>query len=292
MKTKSLTLALAAPLCWGTSFTLAKPMVEHFPPLFMMLLVYAGIAVVMLVTTPGQFKTPWLQLLGISALCVTIQGALLFYAIRSVDATTSNLVLQSQVPAGVIMGWLIAGEKITPSKMLGTMIAILGVATVIGLPAQKPPLVPVVMIVISGFVWAAGQVCVRRFSRDSGLMTLKANALFGAPQLLLASLVLESGQWQSLVTATPVQWLLLLFVGVVGFYLAYLAWFSLLKVTRVEEAVPFILLMTPVGLATAVVFLGETITIPQLVGGAVLMVGLAIVLGLFTSAAGAPKAAA
>ena len=50
MKSRTLQLALAAPLCCGTGLTLAKPAVTHFPPLFMMLLVYAGIALIMLVT--------------------------------------------------------------------------------------------------------------------------------------------------------------------------------------------------------------------------------------------------
>jgi O-acetylserine/cysteine efflux transporter len=277
MRLKTLGLALAAPLCWGLSFTLAKPAVAHFPPLFMLLMVYGAIAIFMSVIHRGAFKTPWTHLLLISALAVTIQGALLFYAVRLVDATTANLVLQTQVPAGVIMGWLIAGEKLTPSKTLGTLIAVLGVVVVIGLPENRPPLVPVLMIVLSGFVWAAGQVYARLLSKDPGLMILKANAIFSLPQLAIATLLLESGQWQSLVTATWGEGLLLLFVGFVGFYLAYMAWYSALKVLRVEQAVPFILLMTPIGLVSAVLFLGEHLSGLQILGGAVLMLGLAIV---------------
>jgi O-acetylserine/cysteine efflux transporter len=277
MRLQTLGLALAAPLCWGLSFTLAKPAVAHFPPLFMLLMVYGAIAVFMSVVHRGSFKTPKTHLFLISALAVTIQGALLFYAVRQVDASTANLVLQTQVPAGVIMGWLIAGEKLTLSKSIGTLIAILGVVIVIGLPENRPPLIPVLMIVVSGFVWAAGQVYARLLSKDPGVMILKANALFGVPQLVVATLLLESGQWQSVLTATTGEWLLLLFVGFVGFYLAYMAWYSALKVLPVEQAVPFILLMTPIGLISAVLFLGERLTGLQITGGAVLMVGLAIV---------------
>ena len=284
MSPRNLGLAVLAPLCWGLTFTLAKPVVNHFPPVFMMLMIYAVIAVLMAFTHPGPFKTEWKKLLLISALAVTIQGGLLFYAVKDVDATTSNLVLQAQVPAGVIMGWLIAGEPLKMSRIIGTLIAVLGVVIVIGLPEKKPPFVPVMMIVISGFVWAAGQVFARLLSKDSGAMTLKANAWFATPQLLLLTLLMEKGQWESLVTATTFQLLLLGFVGVFGFYLAYMTWFTLLKRVTVDQAVPFILLMTPIGLIGAVVFLGETITNVQLIGGAVLMVGLAVVNGL-----GVPK---
>jgi drug/metabolite transporter (DMT)-like permease len=50
MKTKTLLLALAAPICFGTGLTLAKPAVTHFPPLFMMLLAYSTVAIIMLLT--------------------------------------------------------------------------------------------------------------------------------------------------------------------------------------------------------------------------------------------------
>ncbi len=249
----------------------------------MLLMVYGAIAVFMSVVHRGTFKTPWPHLLLISALAVTLQGALLFYAVRQVDASTANLVLQTQVPAGVIMGWLIAGERLTLSKSIGTIIAVLGVVIVIGLPENRPPLIPVLMIVLSGFIWAAGQVYARLLSKDPGIMVLKANALYGVPQLVLATLLLESGQWQSLLTATAGEWLLLLFVGFVGFYLAYMAWYSTLKVLRVEQAVPFILLMTPIGLISAVLFLGEKLTGVQILGGAILMLGLAIVNDLHRS---------
>ena len=280
MTPRLVALALIPPLCWGVTFTLAKPAVQHFPPIFMMLIIYGVIAILMGFTRPQPFQTPWPKLVLISALAVTIQGALLFSAVKEVDATTANLVLQAQVPAGVIMGWLLAGETLVPSRIIGTLIAVLGVVIVIGLPEKKPPLVPVLMIVVSGFVWAAGQVCARLLSKDTGAMTLKANAWFAVPQLLLATLLLEHGQIEAVQSATSAQWLLMGFVGIFGFYVAYMTWFTLLKLVRVDQAVPFILLMTPIGLAAAVVFLGETITPVQYIGGAVLMVGLAIVNGL------------
>jgi O-acetylserine/cysteine efflux transporter len=174
MNIRNLGLALVAPICWGVSFTLAKPAVTHFPPLFMMLLVYLGIALIMAFTQRTSFRTPWPHLLLISAFAVIIQGALLFYAVRDVEATTANLVLQTQVPAAVILGWLLAGEKLDAAKVIGTFIAIVGVGIVIGLPEHRPPLFPVLMIVVSGFFWAAGQVCGVR-----GILSGLCHVVFG-----------------------------------------------------------------------------------------------------------------
>ena len=279
MNPKTLLLALVAPFCWGTGLAMAKPAVTHFPPLFMMLLVYSGIAVIMLITVRDRIKTPWRSLLLISAFSVTIQGAFVFWGLRGVEATTANLVLQTQVPMAVFLGWLVAGEELNLRKIMGTMIALVGVAIVIGLPEQRPALLPVTLIVLGGFFWAFGQVLARKLSLDSGIMLLKANALMGVPQLILATAIFETGQWQSLTSAGSIEWATLAFVGFFGFYLAYIAWFSLLRRCRMDEAAPFVLLMTPIGLLTAVIVLGERMSGAQVLGAAVLLLGLAIVNG-------------
>jgi O-acetylserine/cysteine efflux transporter len=275
-----LSLAIAAPLFWGSTFTLAKPTVAHFPPLLFMCFAYAIVAVVTMLTLRKPFRTPWQKSIVIAACCVTIQGALLFIGIKGVDASTANLVLQTQVPAAVFLSWALAGEILTLRKISGTAVALAGVAIIIGLPEQRPAVIPIIMIVVSGFVWALGQVLVRLWGREEGPMALKANALYGLPQLIVCTLLFESGQWHSIISATPQQWLVLGFVCIVGFYLAYMCWFKLLEQVPVDAAVPFILLMTPIGILTAVMFLGESITRWQIIGGTVLMLGLAIVNGV------------
>lgn len=277
---RTLALAVAAPFCFGTGFTLAKPAVAHFPPLFMMLLAYSLVAAITLVTVREPIRTPPVRAFFITACGVTIQGALLFWGVRGMDSATANLLLQTQVPAAVFLGWLVLGDQLTWRKCIGTAIAILGVAIIIGLPAQPPPFWPVVFIVSGGVVWSFGQVLVRKWGRDSGILTLKANALYGVPQLLVATLLFESGQWQAVTTASPLQWAMLGFVGIVGFYLAYYAWFSLLRRIPMDEAAPWVLLMTPIGLVCAVLVLGERMTLVQIIGAVVLMAGLAIVNGL------------
>ena len=281
MNPKTLLLALFVPFCWGTGLALAKPAVTHFPPMFMMLMIYSAIAVVMLLTVREKTKTPWRSVLLISAFSVTIQGALVFWGLRGVEATTANLVLQTQVPMAVFLGWLVASEELNLRKILGTAIALIGVAIVIGLPEQRPALLPVTLIILGGFFWALGQVLAHKLSQDSGIMLLKANALMGVPQLILATALFETGQWQSITSAGSIEWATLAFVGVVGFYLSYIAWFSLLRRCRMDEAAPFVLLMTPIGLLTAVIVLGERMSGAQLLGTAVLLLGLAIVNGLF-----------
>lgn len=61
-------------------------------------------------------------------------------------------------------------------------------------------------------------------------------------------------------TATWIEWSMLAFVGIVGFHAAYMVWFTLLRQCKVDEVVPFILLMPVVGILTASLVLGESIS--------------------------------
>lgn len=284
MTPRQIAIALLPPLFFGTGFTIAKPAVAHFPPLLMMLMVYGGIAAVLALTHRQRLRTPWPWIVAISACAVTIQGALLFWGLRGMSATAANLILQIQVPFAVLLGWLMGGETLEPRKLAGTLVALIGVGLVIGLPEQPPPAVPTLLIVAGAFVWALGQVLAARFGRDSGVGTLKLNAFGSVPQLAIATALFETGQIDALTTATHQQWLMLFFVGVVGFYLAYMCWFTVLKQCRMDEVAPFILLMPVVGIVTATLLLGETITLAQVVGGGVILVGLAVVSGVGTSA--------
>ena len=195
-------------------------------------------------------------------------------------ATAANLILQIQIPCAVVLDWLIMRETLNFKKITGTILAVVGVAVVIGLPQQAPAMLPTVMIIVSAFCWALGQVLARKLSKDSGVGLLKANAFGSVPQLALATLLLEQGQWSAMTSAGWVEWSMLAFVGVVGFYLAYMCWFTLLKQCRMDEAAPFILLMPVVGIATAYLMLGEEISPAQIFGGFVILAGLAVVSGV------------
>lgn len=280
MTRRDILLALVPPLFWGAGFTIAKPAVMHFPPLFMMLLVYGAIAVFLAFTARSRIKTSWSSLVAIAAFTVTIQGALIFWGLKGTPASVATLVIQIQVPFTVLLGWLIGNEQFSLRKLAGTIIAMAGVAAVVGLPQETPPLLPIAAIIAGALIWALGQVLAARLGKDGGILQLKGNAIAGVPQLALATALVESGQIEAVQTATMMDWLALGFVGLFGFYFAYVAWFALLRRCRIDEVAPFTLLMPATGLVTAWLVLGEAISPAQIAGGLVIVAGLAIVVGV------------
>jgi O-acetylserine/cysteine efflux transporter len=280
MTPKDIAIALVPPLSWGAGFTLAKPAVEQFQPLFMMTMIYVALVVVLVATARAPIRTPWLSLFVIAAFAVPIQGVLIFLGLKYLPASVATLVLQVQVPFAVLLGWLVGGETINARKIFGTVVALAGVAAVVGLPHEAPPIMPVVYIILGSLFWAFGQVLARKLGRDTGIIQLKGMALAGLPQILLATLIFEEGQWDSVRSAGIEQWLALAFVAGVGFYVGYAVWFSLLRRHRMDEVAPFVLLMPVIGIVTAAVLLGERISPIQIAGGLVILTGLAIVSGI------------
>ena len=98
-----------------------------------------------------------------------------------------------------------------------------------------------------------------------------------APQLLVMSLLLETGQKQALLNASLSDWLALLALALGGFVAAYSIWYSLLRTYRVDQIAPFILLMPVTGILTAFLFLGERPSLSALGGGVIILAGLGLV---------------
>lgn len=280
MTYRDMALALLVPICWGLGFTMAKPAIDHFPPLFTMLVAYGVNAALIPIFWRTPQKTPHLHVAIITAFVVTIQGALIFYGYQHVSASVCTLVIQTQVPFAVLFGWLVLKEELSLRKLIGITIAIAGVAVVVGLPKQTPPLVPLLMIITGGAAWAFDQVLSRKLSRDSGPVLLRAISLHALPQLILTGLVLESGQMEAMLTATRFQWLAFGIFAIVGFFVAYSLWYTLLSRNRVDEVMPFVLLMPVIGVLSAALVLGEAVTLANLAGGTVILLGVGIVSGL------------
>jgi O-acetylserine/cysteine efflux transporter len=276
MTLRDMFLALLVPILWGVAFTLAKPTVGHFPPLFIMALAYTANFLMIVAVWRKPSQTPFWSGALIAACCATIQGALIFNGYRYLSASISNLVIQTQVPFALFFGWLILAERMNAHKIVGTILALTGVVLIVGLPSETPPIGPVFLIIAGAAVWALGQVFARKFSRDRGPLILRALSVHAAPQLLLVSLLFEKNQIQSLLTASPFEYVALGGFILLGFLCANTIWYTLLQRNAVNNVAPFTLLMPAVGFVTAWALLGEEVTLVNVVGGLVIILGVAI----------------
>lgn len=283
-------MALLLPLFWGIGFTFAKPAVGHFPPIFMLGLVYLAAAIVHY--RPWlPLRTPWWAIFVIAALGVAVQNALIFTGLKGVPAATAGLVVQSQVPMAVIAAALFGKESLNYLRVAGILLAFAGLVVVAGTPEAIGNIGSLLLILAGALLWAIGQVLTRLIGRDEGRQMAGALCLWAAPQSFLLSLPLESGQWASLTSANLDSWLALGALTLFGYVFAYGVWYALLLRHRVDQVTPFTLLMPVVGVFLSWLVLGEDISALTLVGGTVVLLGIAVVVcaptraGLFSTSA-------
>jgi O-acetylserine/cysteine efflux transporter len=261
---------------WGVAFVLAKPAAEHFPPIFMMAMAYGLCAIFMLPMLRG-LKTPAWTVLAIGALGGAIQASLLFLGLRDMPASTAVVVLQLQVPMAVLLAALIGDERLSPRRLLGIGVAIAGIVVIAGAPEAVGSWVALVLVILGGLAWALAQALIREFGRDPGPATTAAIAMVSAPLCLAATLVLEIGQIEAVRSAYAVEWASFAILVLGGISIPTLIWYGLLRRFRVDQVMPFALLMPVVGVAAGALVLGETLGPSLLLGGAGVVAGLALV---------------
>jgi O-acetylserine/cysteine efflux transporter len=273
VKPRDIALAMAAPVLWGVGFTFAKPALAQFPPMLMMVMIYVA-TTFLLIGRRRRLRTPLWAMLVIGACGGAVQSILIFSGLSHLPASTAVLVVQSQVPFAVLCAWLIGKERLSAARLMGIAIAIGGAALIAGAPEATSDYPSLLLVVLGALVWAAAQALIRTFGRDDGPTTTGMIGLVSAPLALAGSLLFEGGQRESIQTATSADWGALALVFLLGYLLAYSAWYQVLGKYRVDQVTPFILLMPIAGVITGALALGEALSARVLTGGAIILVGL------------------
>jgi O-acetylserine/cysteine efflux transporter len=276
MRPRDIALATLPPALWAITYVVAKPVTASFPPMLLMSIAYALTALV-LFRPWTRMRTSWWVLLAAGSLGGSLQSALVFSGIERVPASLAILVVQAQVPFAVLAAWAIGQERMNARRLAGIVIAISGVAVVVGLPSSIGELGGLLMIVLGTLSWGVAQGIIRAASGDPGARLMGAMSAIAAPQLLAMSLFLESGQGHALAAASLLDWLGVGVLALGGFVAAYSIWYGLLRLYRVDQIAPFALLMPILGVIAAFFILGERPSMPALAGGLVILFGLGLV---------------
>jgi O-acetylserine/cysteine efflux transporter len=276
MPAKDIALAVLVQLIWGVGFTSMKPFVAAFPPLLFIAFVYAIIALAVTPLAPRS-TTPLRWMMLIAALGGSVQSCLLALGLSLLPASTSTLLLQLTVPFAILMSWIARIDRPNLRNGLGCVVALAGVAVVIGAPGERNPWLGVAAIAIASLSWSAAQILIRLRCRDSGATFYAAMARHAWPQALIASLILERDQLNQLAQTSVGDWIGLIAIALVGFAGGYILWYRLLVRNRIDQLLPFTLLMPPIGVATGVTWFEEPLRSSLIAGGMVILLGLAVV---------------
>ena len=278
---RHLLLGLVVAIVWGVNFVVIDLGLRDTPPLVLVALRFALVAVPLVFIVPKPDAT-WRVLAGIGLFMSAGQFGLLFTAMHlGLPAGLAAVVLQCQMIFTLVIGAVALRERPTPIQLVGALVAVGGLGIVaagrLEGAAGAAAILPMLVCVAAGLSWGIGNVISRSAAGANGFGIVVWSALFVPVPVLAMSLVLDGPAVVGDAFAT-IGWPTIVSVGyTAGFasLVGYTIWNMLLGKYPAALVAPFALLVPPVGLAAAALWLGEIPNTLELVGSAVLVAGVA-----------------
>ena len=191
MNIKDTFVASLVPIFLGFGFVIAKPAFESFPPILLMGLRFMFAASILIWWFPipkGYLKKIFIA----SFIANTLQYSITYSGLNLIDASAAVLLVQTEVPFGVIFAYFMLREKPTIRALIGISIAFVGVYILTGSPNLDGKIIGISLTILGSATWALGQVLVKPLSKEINPLALVAwLALFSGPILMFFSALID-----------------------------------------------------------------------------------------------------
>jgi O-acetylserine/cysteine efflux transporter len=276
MKLVDVIIAIMVAVIWGMGFIVAKAAMSHFSPILLMALRFTLTTFCLI----WFFRPPaalYKNLFWIALVSAALQYSLTFNGVNGIDASTAALLIQLEVPFGLILAWIILGDRISVKQVIGMAVAFVGVVLIVGEPKLSNDLVYVFMVIGGAFTWAVGQIMIQKLGQIGGFMLITGVAIFATPQLYIASFLLESDHIAQVQTASVNAWAAVIYLGLIMTALGYGLWYRLLGLYTVNQVMPFLLLLPVTSVLGGIFFLDESLTAKIATGGGLAVIGVGLI---------------
>ena len=278
MSFRDILIAISVPILLGFGFVIAKPAMEYFPPYLLMGMRFT-IPALMLVWWFPIPKGLFLDLFKVSFIGSTLQYGLTYNGLNIIDASSAVLLVQLEVPFGILIAFFLLKEIPSIKNIIGLVIAFFGVFILTGAPNLEGKYFGVLLTLSGAFTWSLGAVMAKPLSKKIGAFALMTwLAVFSGPMLILISAIVNGNPIQYILFANFNSWLTVLYLGFFMQPAAYGAWYYVLSKYPVNKVMPVLLLLPITGLITAIFLLGEDPPKQVFLGGTVIVLGVGMIL--------------
>ena len=278
MNIKDTFVASLVPIFLGVGFGIAKPAFESFPPILLMGLRFMFAASILI----WWFPIPWgylKKIFIVSFIANTLQYSITYSGLDLIDASAAVLIVQTEVPFGVILAYFMLKEKPTIRALIGIGIAFIGVYILTGSPNLDGKIIGIGLTILGSATWALGQVLVKPLSKELNPLALVAwLALFSGPILIFLSVILDGNTINYLSNAKFDHWVIAIYIGFIMQPITYGCFYYVLKNNPLYKVLPIVTMgIPPTGLLAAIFLLGEKPTQELYTGGALIIVGVILI---------------
>ena len=270
-------------IVWGITYVVTKAAVREIPPLTLAALRYliaASVLVPIAITRSGLMRLPrpvsfaplaWMGLTGIVILTVGFNYGLIY------GSASQGALLYALSPAAVAIAavvWL--QETLSKRRIGGIVLSVAGTALVVAsgeIDRSAPrPLLGALCMLTGIVAWACYTVIAKRLAGADQIVVIAWVSMIGMAMLLPFAAVelLQSSMPRPSLDA----WLATLFLGAVASATAYVVYNLALRELDASLVGAYFTLDPIVGVATAIVFLGEVLRQGQVMGGVIALAGM------------------
>ena len=278
MDIRALFMGLAFAFIWSSAFTSARIIVMDAPPLASLAVRFlmSGILGVILARMMGQTwhltRDQW-RATFIFGLCQNaLYLGLNFIAMQTIEASVASIIASTMPLMVAFAGWLIFRDRLPKMAVAGLLVGVIGVSIIMGARIEAGvDIYGMALCGVAAVALTVATLSMRGASSGGNLMMVVGlQMLVGAVVLAVASLSIE-------VIEVNLTWKLgaaMLYTTLAPGLLATWLWFALVARIGAVRAATFHFLNPFFGVAIAAVLLGETLGMMDLIGVAIIMVGI------------------
>jgi len=272
---------------WAASFIFIKLALAEIPPMTLAFTRFA-IATPVLIAITSHVRSSreavehaltrefWLfSFLGLSG--VTLLYVFQFYSLRFISATEGSIIINLHAVFAMLLSAAFLNEPLTSRKTAGVFVAFSGVVVITARGAltslNLTESVGVLLMVAAALCWATysvfGKPVLQRYSNQ-----VATTCAFILGTLFLIPFALSEGGMNTLVDASWLAWVSIIFLALPCSVVAYILWNHMIRVTDVTKVLVSLYVIPIPTAVLSYVFLGETITYPLILGAALVIVGV------------------
>ncbi|ROR29256.1 drug/metabolite transporter (DMT)-like permease [Mobilisporobacter senegalensis] len=275
-------LATVTIIIWGTTFIASKLLLEEFTPLQVMIMRFIIAYITLFILNHKIQKTTWKEELVFLSLAIT--GTTIYFLCENQALTitlVSNVsILLSVAPllTAILAHFYTKDEKVNNKVILGSMIAFIGVAFVVFNGTVVLQLNPLGDILSFGAAlsWAIYSVILKKNVKQYDSVYLTRKVVFYSLITTFPLLFLEGAPFPFKQITTPSFLFSLIFLGVLGSGICYVAWNIATKKIGIITTNNYIYVNPFVTMIAAGIILDEKITIMGILGALFILVGVIV----------------
>ena len=287
---RALLLMILTALVWAGLFPTGKVALRSIPPFtFAAIRLTIGAALLFLYlqrkNDAEEMPVNWTPRLIGSFLFLGFTGYLLsvggsYQGLRFTTATNAALLNAASPIAIALLAAIFLREKMSAKMLLGIVISIVGVGVIVARGSWQVITASAynpgdLIIVATLFAWGIYTTYGRHLMQVVSPLTATTYAyIAGATYLLIACWLTEWESWQVAETRWD-SWLAVAYQSTLGTF-AHFWYYQAVEILGPSRAGVFINLVPVMAIGIAYVFLDEALTLPHLVGGLIVLVGVGV----------------